>query len=273
MMSRKTTSGLILASMALVVTLGCEKEPEPQVTVAPPPQPVTPPPPPAPKLSTVDQLMSSLGIDDRVVMYEDKAPPTEDERVAVLEFFDAFARGDVGSLGPMLSVIDRQELDALAATDAWSPTIDGIEEILVETGVVEAGTPYEQKCALAIFTVNGEDQPQLWYYKSEADPRTGGTFMFDAAAAPPDIMNRLYGDDWIATWHEILDEEAALASKPDEDISPLSVDLDEGEEEEEQTSGGGGAPSLAPGGGSGRNKRRRPTGAPGGKPPGPGSPG
>ena len=273
MTNRKLTSGLILASMTLVFALGCGSEPEPQVVVAPPPAPVTPPPPPPPKLSTVDQLMASLGIDERVVMPEDKAPPTEQERVAVLEFFDAFARGDVASLGPMLSVIDRRELEILAATDAWSTTIEGIEEILVETGVVEAGTPYEQKCALAIFTVAGEDQPQLWYFTSEADPLSGDTFVFDAAATPPDIMSRLYGDDWIVTWHQILDEETALASKPDEDLGPLQVDLDEGEDEEDQATGGGGAPSAAPGGGGGHNRRRRPTGAPGGKPPGPGSPG
>ena len=31
-------------------------------------------------------------------------------------------------------------------------------------------------------------------------------------------MDRLYGSDWIAAWFEILDEEMALAEKPDEEF-------------------------------------------------------
>lgn len=269
MTSLRNRGGLILASLTIAALLGCE-ESAPQTQAPPPPRPVAaPPPPPPPRVATVAELMERLNIDERIVLEEDKAPTDEAERVAVLEFFDAFVRGDVGSLSSMLSVIDKQELEALAATDAWDETVSGIREILVETGAGPTG----ESCALAIFDVRGEDQPQLWYYTTSADALNTNGYLFDAAATPPNIIDQLHGDDWIARWHEILEEEVQLAIKPDEDIAPLNVDIDDSEDEDEDFSGGGGggtSPGFAPSGSP--NGRRKPIGAPGGRPPGPGSP-
>ena len=41
---------------------------------------------------------------------------------------------------------------------------------------------------------------------------------FDAQPSPPDMMNRLSVDDWIAAWFQILEDEMARATAPDEII-------------------------------------------------------
>lgn len=203
--------------------------------VAPPPPPVntTPPPPPPPRVKTVEQLMADLGIDSRIVMAEEDAPETTEERVAVLEFFDAFVRGDDQSLGSMLSMIDRVELEKIADTDMWKTAIADIGMVTITAGK----SPFNDLCALALFEVGTDFQPQLWYYQD-----TGEGYEFDAVAAPPDIMERLYGDDWIARWHKILDEDMELASQEDDDERLAVVDLDDREEDS-----GGSATSGSPG--------------------------
>ena len=75
---------------------------------------------------------------------------------------------------------------------------------------------------MAIFEVGDTYQPQLWYYSEEGD-----NYIFDAVSTPPDIMNRLYGLDPIAVWHQIIQEEHELANLLDEDVSPLQIVLDD----------------------------------------------
>ncbi|NNF41567.1 MAG: hypothetical protein HKO59_02430 [Phycisphaerales bacterium] len=261
-------AGLAAGSALLGLTLvGCGGgEPEATVAVAPPPVRQAPPPaPPKPAVIPVSQLMTDLSIDERIVLPEDKAPRTTEERVAVLEFFDAFARGDTQTLGTMMSALDRMELEALRESGAWTPTIDGIAEVMVEAGP----GPFDEKCVLALFEVDGEFQPQLWYYtQADADG-----FSFEAAPTPPGVIDKLYGDDWIARWHELLAEEMALANALDAEFERTQVNLSQ----REGGSGPGGAapapgspsrPGFGPGGGGGRRpigKKRKPPGAmPGG---------
>ena len=197
----------IMLGMALV---GCgSSQPDPVVIpVSTPSRPKTPRTPPPPPTTSIAQLMLDLGIDDRVSLPEDMAPMTDPERKAVLEFFDSFARGDETALGSMLTKVDLDELDELVSSGAWTDATSKISGIDVQTGTSPAnGEP----CALAVFYVDGGFQPQLWYYTVDRDGAE-----FDAVAAPPNLMDRLYGDDWIAAWFEILDEEMALADKPDE---------------------------------------------------------
>jgi hypothetical protein len=244
-----TVIGTACATVGLLFA-GCGSEPEPQTRApraAPPPAPRQAP---ASAVTPVADLMVQLSIDERVNLPEDEAPGNNPDRIAVLEFFDAFARGDADALRTMLPLADELELDALIESGAWAETIDGISEIGIETG---AG-PYDEKCALAVFEVDGDFQPQLWYYHSEDEG-----YQFDAAPTPPDMINKLYGDDWIALWHKILEEELALANKPDEDFDVPTVDLDTSESRG-TSFGGGSSPGTTP---------NRPGGPPGRRPPPP----
>jgi hypothetical protein len=192
-----------------IALVGCgSSQPDPvAIPVSAPSRPTTPRNT-APPVTSVAQLMLDLGIDDRVSLPEDMAPMTNPERKAVLEFFDSFARGDQTALGSMLTKVDQDELDELVSSGAWADATSKISGIDVQTGTSPTnGEP----CALAVFYVDGGFQPQLWYYNVDRDGAE-----FDAVAAPPSLMDRLYGDNWIAAWFEILDEEMALADKPDE---------------------------------------------------------
>ncbi len=248
-----------VACLAFGVTLaGCMAEDEtPQARV------VAPPPPPAapltPKVTSIEHLMAELQIDERVELPEAKAPDNDPDREAVLEIFDAFARGDAEVLGSMISLDDKIELEELVSSGTWRETVAGITRIEIQTGI----SPYDQKCALGIFHVGGEFQPQLWYYHYSSD---ADGFIFEAAPTPPDIMEKLSGADWIAAWHQILVDELARADDPDEVIEVPQRNYDD-----EQARGGrsgGGSPGRTPQAPPGGPKRRQPkTPRP---PPGPG---
>ena len=256
---RRLLDGAALCCLAaIIIAAGCQSEPPPRpiVEAAPPP----PPPPPVPKVTPIDQLMIQLGIDERVELAEADAPNTDEARKAVLEFFDAFARGDATTLGSMLSVPDRQELDELIASGVWTQTTSKISRIRVQTGASPAG----EDCALAIFYVGDGFQPQLWYYMVDIDgPR------FDAVAATPGITDQLSGSDWISAWFDILGEELALADKPDEDFIGPQRDVSEKDSSGGPAMGPSGPsnptqPTLPPGGPRKRPKPRTPR-----RPPGP----
>jgi hypothetical protein len=251
---------LTLASGALALCLvACSGEEEAPQAVRP--NRPAPPPPAPPKLATVEQLMARLGIDDRIMMAEEDAPDTEKARIAILEFFDGFARGDAGSLRSSMHILDQMEFNALVDSGLWEPTIENIDLITIKTG---AG-PYGEACAMAIFEVAGDFQPQLWYMHDEPEGYT-----FEAAPIPPNIMDKLYGEDFIAKWHEIIAEEIALANTADVDIEFEQQDLDDNEDNGSSAGAGPGgtAPSAAPGGGGGAGRRKpgrtRPAPGPGG---------
>jgi hypothetical protein len=199
----------------------------------------------------VSQIVAQLGIDERVRLPEEKAPTSDTARTAVLGFFDSFARGDDQALGSMLSGIDRDELQELVETGAWSTSTEQISRIEVETG----RSPDGEECALAVFYVGQEFQPQLWYYTVEADGAE-----FAAVAAPPNLMDRLSGSDWIAAWFDILEQELALADEPDEEFAVPQKDYSDNDQ------GDYGGPSSGPGP-SAPSDPGRPT-APGGPNPG-----
>ena len=259
--------GAAVVGVACVVVVaavtGCgSDEPEPTAIVA---RVYAPPPPPPPKLTPISELMIQLGIDERVRLPEDKAPDNDEARRAVLEFFDAFARGDDQVVASMVSTADRLELEALVDSGAWAETTNQITRIDVQTGT-NPDDPGDT-CALAVIFVGSSFQPQLWHYAIDMDGAR-----FDAAPTPPGIMDRLSGVDWIAAWFAVLAEEEALANKPDEDYRAPQKIYATG------SSGGGvpegpgarpGGPSnpMGPGGGPGMpGRRKRP---PKRKPPGP----
>ncbi|MHC5023667.1 MAG: hypothetical protein ACYTGG_07125 [Planctomycetota bacterium] len=228
MMNRNASIAWSVATVAVIAVglmgpAGCSgSEPEP-VAVAPR-KPPPPPPPAPPRVTPVEQLMAQLGIDERIVLPEQKAPATDDDRKAVLEFFDAFARGDAQSLGSMLSFLDQAELQALDQSGDFQRTTNGIAEILLETGNVNGNA-----CVLALFTVDSNYQAQLWYYRGDASG-----YAFESAPTPPNIVNRLSGN-WIESWHKILEEEIALGMMPDVELDPAALDE---EPDDDRRSGG-----------------------------------
>jgi hypothetical protein len=229
---------------------GCGSSSEPQASITPVRRAPAPPPPPArSSVTAVAELSAQMGIDERVQLREEKAPGSDPARTAVLEFFDSFARGDDTALGSMLSGLDRDELESLVDSGAWAETTSQIIQIDVETG----RSPDGQACVFARFYVADDFHPQLWYYAVEADGAR-----FDAVAAPPNMMDRLYGDDPIAIWFEILEQELALADKPDEEFVVPQKDLSDSDR------GGYSGPSSSPAP-SGPKNPLRPSG-PGGPP-------
>ena len=223
----------IVLGLTLVGCGGSQSDPV-AIPVAAPSRPKAPPTPPPPAVTSIAQLMVDLGIDERVSLPEDMAPMTNIERKAVLEFFDSFARGDETALGSMLMEVDRAELDDLVQSGAWADATSKISGIDVQTGT----SPHDgEPCALAVFYVDGGFQPQLWVYNVKDGPE------FDAIAAPPNLMHRLYGEDWIAASFEILDEELALADKPDDEFV---VPQREVGDDTPRSRRGGGGPAANP---------------------------
>ena len=250
----KTSLALIGVSLAAATMLaGCGEDPPPPAPVvrkAPPPPP--PPPPPAPTTTSISDLMAQFNIDPRINMTEDTAPETDEERIAVLLFFDAFVRGNDGKLGDMLSEPDRFQLELMVKNGSFAKSIEKVEMIDIQTGM----SPMGDSVALGIFMVDTDFQPTLWAYQIDGDPERGEV-SFDAQPTPPNLMNRVSGDNLIQAWYQILGEEMARAEEMDEEIEIPSQDFTDTEETKSSTSGGG---PGGPGGGGGAPGRRKPTG-------------
>ncbi|MBC02705.1 MAG: hypothetical protein CMJ34_05295 [Phycisphaerae bacterium] len=243
---------------------GCGEE---EVVQAPPKPrktaPAPPPPPPPPSVTPVADLMARYQIDPRVSLPEDQAPDNDPDRIAVLRFFDGFAKGDAGQVGGLLSGPDAALLERMDQSGSFQEATDGIMAINVQTGSATIGD-----CALALIMVDGEFEAQLWTFEVDGDPAADGA-RFDSVPASPDIIEHLSGDDWIAAWIEVMEGEWARALEPDEVVEIASTDLSD-EEEESASSPGGNAP-IGPGGGApGRKRHPGPVVDP--NPQGPGGP-
>ncbi|MAC18409.1 MAG: hypothetical protein CMJ23_01810 [Phycisphaerae bacterium] len=243
---------------------GCGQEEE-VVAQAPAPRKAPPPPPPPapPKAESIDSLMQRLQIDPRVSLPEDEAPDTTDQRIAVLRFFDGFARGDASRLDGLMSGADALLLERMVDSGSFEAATTDIMAVKVQTGQDLMGND----CALAVFMMaNGDFEAQLWSFEVNGDPAGDGA-TFDALPSPPNIFERLSGDDWIAAWMAVLAQELARAEEPDEIVEFSTTDLSE-----DSTTGSprGNAP-IGPGGGA--PGRKRPTGPPvDPNPQGPGGP-
>lgn len=253
--------GIGLCVATLAIAPGCAEDSQPIAQLPPPPPPPPPAPPAPPPVTPIEQLMVDLNIDSRVSLPEEKAPSNDVDRKAVLVFFDAFARGNSESLKGMLPLADQIELEALLKSGAWQKTVSQIQSIDIQTGAHDVN-----KCALAVIEVGTgarmSFQPQLWYYTTDDLSAT-----FEAAPTPPGVMDRLSGEDWIAAWHQILDDEQQIAML-DEEMEALKQRNLEEEERETQTAEGpsqgstgkGGARPLPP-----PREAPNPGGTPGGR--------
>jgi hypothetical protein len=144
----------------------------------------------------------------------------------------------------------------MATSGAFAKSTGGISRIDVRCGV-DAGATH----ALAVFHVGEEYEPQLWTLSNaEASPE------FDSVATPPDIMDKISGDDPIGVWFLVVKSELAKAEEPDEQPELPKQDFTAEDGGGENAGGGDSAPSSAPGGSPGRRMPGAPIKAP--KPPG-----
>jgi hypothetical protein len=182
-----------------------------------------------------------------VRLTEEQAPDNDPARVAVLQFFDSVVRGDASVVGGLLADPDRNELERMQKDGSWSRATEGISRVDLRTGQNPDGVPV----VLALFHTTASFQPQLWTYV------TTPTAEFAAEPSPPNIVDQLSGDDWIAGWYKILNDELVKAEEPDEKIVIKSVNKDE--QGDGSTTEGQGLPPRGKGGGP---PGRRPAGEP-----------
>ncbi|MCE2881882.1 MAG: hypothetical protein LW636_05940 [Planctomycetaceae bacterium] len=247
----KNSLTLAVAAGALLAggLVGCaEDAPPPVAKVAPPPPP---PEPEAPKVTPIKELMARYDIDGRVNLPEERAPDNDADRIAVLKFFDAFARGNADALKPMLSGPDAVLLDGMVSRGEFSKATGATTRIDVRCGKEDGNA-----CALAVFHVAEAFEPQLWQFTSRDESGE-----FEAVAAPPKIMEKLTGDDWIGVWYKEVRAELAKADEPDEVITLAQSDFTETESESAAADPGVETPS-APGGMKGKRTPGAPIDAP-----------
>jgi hypothetical protein len=235
MMNRKTTFALVLIAGLLVAACGGKEEAPKQVKRE---APKAPPPPP---VKSIAELVAEMTIDDRIIWADDAAPSSTEDRRAILQFVNAFLRGDAATLRAMMSFNDQLELDAIDGRGQLAEMSKAITMAEIEAG----NSPEGRACVLVKYEVGFEYQPQLWLYEVD-----GGMYSFTSVESPPGIVDRLSGN-WIEAWFAGKAKFIEIASQPDGDL--------------EYSSGGG--VTMVPGGGGGGGPGPMTT-----PPSGPGSP-
>jgi len=231
-----------LAAALLVAPLtGCGEEEQAPVAVAPPAPPPPPPPPPAPTVTPIAQLMKELGISDKIRLPEDKAPATDPERVAVLKFFDGFAKAKADAVRGAMSPEDAAVLDAMKQT--------GFEKACTPITRIDLTTTNREgkSYVMAVCRANGAIEGQLWTFKVAGEGKKVTSQQFQSYVQPVDIMDKISGSNLIAEWIKVVDADRKVASEPDEVIKPAAR-VQEQEKPEassgEEPSGPMGAPPM-----------------------------
>lgn len=262
-LNRILVCGLTAGCLMIAMT-GCggEEEAAPVVRdTAPPP----PPPPAKPKVTPVSDLMVQLGIDDRVMLDEAQAPDNTEDRIALLTFFDAVVRGDEQTVGDMIPLTDREQLEAMVESGQWNKATDDLFSVELYTG---KDPDFGEDVVLALYTVDLDLQPQMWTYASEQDG-----YVFEAVPGPSNILDKITGtgDDLIDAWFAYNKWEMNdVANRPDEiiEIAQRNLARDSGGS---KSSSAKPSPGVTPGPAQpGGGRGRRPIPKTPRKPPGPG---
>jgi hypothetical protein len=254
----------LAAAVAVAPLAGCGGEEE-QAAVAPAPPPPPPPPPPeAPKVTPVAQLMKELGISPKIRMQEDQAPDTDPERVAVLRFFDAFAKSAPQGIAPALSPIDRATLEASMRGDALKRECDAVSRVDLfassslsdlrkgDDGKDASAWPEDAPtkdagCVMAVFRAGGRTEAQLWVFEVQGEGRKVAKQVFHSVYQPQDVMSKVSGSSLRSAWMALVRKELAVASLPDEALKPVArVETQEAPERSREggTSGPMGMPPM-----------------------------
>ena len=242
-------AGALLALALCIPMTSCGEEeapPAPIVRAAP-----TPPPPPEPEITvkSIAELMKEHNIDERVQLEESAAPETTEKRVAVLKFWNAFAKSDAAYAGSHLSDLDRKVLDGLSKSGAWTATTSKISTI-----EVQCKDDGEGFATFAVITADAAEQPMLFDAVMSSAEAT-----FTAFPGPPDIIDHLSGEDSIGAWKTYVDGLfEKYANLPDEVVEIPQTDLQPTDGEATATTGGNGDGPGGGGGGGGGELKKRP---------------
>ncbi len=257
--ARRATVRFALAStICILVSVGLaacgegeEAAPAPVARYEPPPPP---PPPPEVSVKSIDELMKELGIDSRVSLPEHLAPDTTEKRIAVLKFWDAFAKGDDIYLSARMSDLDRKVLAAMTKGQEWKATTASITSIDVQCKDEDGGF-----ATFGLVTSGAVEQAMLW-----DAVQTGDEASFTAFPGTQDIIAHLSGADSIESWktyiNGLFDK---YANMPDEVVEIPQSDVQLAEGSPAEGDGSGDTPSAPPpGGGSGGGVLRKKPHAP-----------
>ncbi len=245
---------VLTATACSVFTLfvgGCGSEEEKKAPVAVVQE--RPKAPPKPKAKSIEKLVSSMSIDPRIYIEEKEAPRSEQQRIAILTFFDAMLRVDATALKSMLSAKDQLALDTMV-DDGLSSFVDDVSLVMLQTG----NSPDGRTCVMAIYEIDLDYQVQLWYLDE-----TGNSITFVAVETPPRLVNKLSGN-WIENYFEWKKKQAEIALQPDEETSyALAEELtsSDGSVGTDESRPGGPSGPSGPGGPSGPRGPNRPGGS------------
>jgi len=202
--NKNRCSVLLITLTISIFGVGCgggeEEVKKPVVTQKPAPK--------KPKAKTVEELVTKLGIDDRIFLSENEAPRLETERVALLKFFDAMAQVDLDALKSMLSYNDHVELDTMVDED--------LESFMSNVSLIELFTgdsPEGRSCVMAFYEIDMEYQVQMWYYDG-----MGSDITFSAAETAPNLIDKISGN-LVQNYFELESKLDEIALHPDEETS------------------------------------------------------
>ena len=229
---------LALFAGVLVSMIGCSDPPPPPPKKAKK-TPVVQGPPPA---MSIDDLIADNGIDDRVWMDELQAPPTNAQRLGLLQFFDGFLTGRADLLKPFFGPIEREELAKLEASGDLAQLAADIEGVEIRLGVTNEGRP----AVLGLYEFADRVEGQMWEIADGPGPAGmgSGQYILVAAYAPPGLSDWL-GRDAFIDWYTAVQAEQAMLNKADlgmEAARAKASDASENPAEAPSGSSGGGGP-------------------------------
>jgi hypothetical protein len=205
--------------------------------------------------------MKELGISDKIRMAEDAAPDTDPERVAVLKFFDAFAKSQAEALKPALSQADGAVLAAMNQSGDFRRACEPITRIDItassKSAELQAGAkpgeaaawwpsaaPKSSGAAMAVFRTGGKVEAQLWVFDVAGEGKKVSKQAFHSIYQPMDIMSKVSGKSLRASWASVVNRELASATEAEELPKPAA--RVESQEQPEEASGSTGGPMAVP---------------------------
>lgn len=252
----------VLTLSALVVSgalVACGEEPPPVVTAPPPPpKPTAPPPPP---VTSIADLMAKYDIDQRVNLPEELAPDTDVQRIAVLKFFDAFAKAQADGLKGALSPADAETLSQMTAGGDFGRACDPITRIDLSASSKSdelqrgskagsgptwwpSGAPKTCGAVMAVFRSGGRVEAQLWVFDVAGEGKKVSKQQFHSIYQPMDIMSKVSGKSLRAAWATVASKELGSATEAEELPKPAA--RREAQEKPEEASGSTGGPMAVP---------------------------
>ncbi len=230
---------LAMSCVMALPMLGCEDPPPPESKKKEPVQ-VDPGPPPA---TSIEDLIAQYGIDERVWMDERQAPQTDEERIGLLKFFDAFARGRADQLKPYFGDIEQEELAHLEASGQLARLSTDIEGIEIRMGVTNEG----RAAVLGLYELADRIEGQMWEIVQQ--PETGGRYVLVAGYAPlglSDALGRDAFEDWYAAvqaeQEKLAEDDLGMLAARGKGVGAGTGGPDGMPEDDE--SGGGGGPGM-----------------------------